>query len=317
LRPTIQKKCSCGGSCAKCKGEEEAERISMSIMKKESCQPSAVSFKSSADSNEQTQISEIMSNKGSGHGLDDNTRSFMGEKFGYDFGHVRLHNDSYAARKSNELNAEAFTIGRDVFFNTGRYNPSSGEGKRLLAHELTHVVQQRKTNDKLQRAVSYDECTSAEESIVLASHNRAMNMVDNAVTKTRSYNGTTPADIKLALNRHFHSSGTGLAAWIEFNLAWLRGEADSPTYECEKPQVGTRLGWSMWCVPWTDIELYPLWFAESDIDKRARTMIHEWVHRYGCNFDLGYEWEAGYSGHGTLRSLLNADPWAHFVYDVW
>ncbi len=56
--------------------------------------------------------------------------------------------------------------------------------------------------------------------------------------------------------------------------------------------------------------------TNSDIDQRARTMIHEWVHRYACRFDLGYEWEEGYSGHGTLRSLLNADPWAHFVYDI-
>lgn len=141
-QPTIQKKCSCGGSCQNCKGEEEAEKISMSIMKMESGQQSVAGGRRTADSGEHVQISEIMSSKGSGHGLDDNTRSFMGKRFGYDFSHVRLHNDSYAARKSNELNAEAFTIGRDVFFNQGRYSPSSTQGKQLLAHELTHVVQQ-------------------------------------------------------------------------------------------------------------------------------------------------------------------------------
>jgi uncharacterized protein DUF4157 len=172
------------------------------------------------------------------------------------------------------------------------------------------------TANVVQRSVDYDECTPAEETIVLDSHNRAMAMVANAVTKLRTYNGTTPADVKTALDTHFHSSGTGLARWIAFNLDWLRGESDSPTYECEKPQVGTYRGWSMWCVPFTDIELYPLWFSDPDIDTRARTMIHEWVHRYGCNFDLGYEWEQGYTGHGTLRSLLNADPWAHLVYDI-
>jgi len=141
-RQSIQKKCSCGGGCSRCKGEEEAERVSMSIMKKESCKASAVSFKPSADSNEQDQISEIMSGKGSGQSLDDDTRSFLEPKFGFDFSRVRIHTDSYAARKSNELNAEAFTIGKDIFFNAGRYNPSSLEGKRLLGHELTHVVQQ-------------------------------------------------------------------------------------------------------------------------------------------------------------------------------
>jgi len=137
---TIQKKCSCGGSCPRCKGEEEAERVSLSIMKKS--KSSAISYQPSADSGEQAQISEIMLNKGSGQRLDENSRSYMEERFGYNFSDVRLHTDSYAARKSNELNAEAFTIGRDVFFNAGRHNPSSIEGKRLLAHELTHVVQQ-------------------------------------------------------------------------------------------------------------------------------------------------------------------------------
>ncbi|MBU0702121.1 DUF4157 domain-containing protein [bacterium] len=318
-KTSIQKKCGCGNGCSKDKAEEEADKVAMSIMRK----PSAISHQPSANNNEQGVISEIMSNKGSGHGLDDNTRSFMGERFGYNFGGVRIHADGYAARKSNELNAEAFTIGRDVFFNAGRYNPSSTAGKRLLGHELTHVVQQRNGKDSgatidtvLQCAVSYDECTSGEETIVLDSHNRAINMVATAVRKLGSYTGTTPVNVRNALNTHFHSTGTTLSRWIAFNLNWLKGEADSPTYECEKPQVGRRLGWSMWCVPWTDIELYPLWFAESNIDKRARTIIHEWVHRYGCNFDFGYEWEAGYSGHGTLRSLLNADTWAYFVYDV-
>ncbi|NTU41452.1 MAG: DUF4157 domain-containing protein [Nitrospirales bacterium] len=95
-----------------------------------------------SDRGEEAQIGEIMSNKGSGRMLDDNARFVMEQRLGYDFSHVRIHADNYAARKSNELSAEAFTIGSDVFFNAGRYNPPSIEGQRLLAHELTHVVQQ-------------------------------------------------------------------------------------------------------------------------------------------------------------------------------
>ncbi len=156
--PAINRKCSCEGGCAKCKGEEEAERVSMSIMRMPSTQyiayshqlsvishkPYTISYTPDANNGEQAQISEIMSNKGSGQRLDDNTRAFMEQRFGYDFSQVRVHADSYAASKSNELNAEAFTIGRDVFFNAGRYNPSTMQGKTLLAHELTHVVQQEK-----------------------------------------------------------------------------------------------------------------------------------------------------------------------------
>lgn len=86
---------------------------------------------------------ETLSRKGSGRPLEPEVREFMEPRFGYDFSHVRVHTDTYAARKSNELNAVAFTVGRDIFFNEGRYNTSTAEGKRLLAHELTHVVQQR------------------------------------------------------------------------------------------------------------------------------------------------------------------------------
>jgi hypothetical protein len=243
----------------------------------------------------------------------------MEPRFGVDFGHVRLHTDNESHQIASNINARAFTFGGNIYLG----KEETEQNTSLMAHELTHVIQQHNNNIKtknntnvVQRAVSFDECSSDEESVVLASHNHAMNMCNVAVTKLQSYDGTNPADVKTALNRHFHSSGTGLATWIAFNLRWLIGQSDSPQYECEKPQIGNRLGWAMWCVPWSDIELYPLWFAESDINRRARTMIHEWVHRYGCNFDLGYEWQEGYSGHGTLRSLLNADPWAHLVYDI-
>lgn len=166
-QPSIQKKCSCGGSCTKCKGEEEAEKVSMGIMKMS--KPSAISYQPPANNDEKSQISEIMSNKGSGQGLDENTRSFMGERFGYDFSHVRLHTDSYAARKSNELNAMAFTIGRDIFFNAGRYNASIIDGKRLLAHELTHVIQQKDKKPqsaKIQRSVVVNPNTAAADDIL-------------------------------------------------------------------------------------------------------------------------------------------------------
>ncbi|RZN35500.1 MAG: DUF4157 domain-containing protein [Methanophagales archaeon ANME-1-THS] len=86
--------------------------------------------------------SEILARKGSGRPLEPEVRRFVEPRFGYDFSKIRIHTDSFAARTAHDLGAEAFTIGRDVFFGTGRYNPSSSEGRRLIAHELTHVVQQ-------------------------------------------------------------------------------------------------------------------------------------------------------------------------------
>jgi hypothetical protein len=70
------------------------------------------------------------------------TRARFEAQFGADFGAVRLHTGPRAARLNQQLNARAFTYGHDIYFAPGQYQPSSGEGVRLLAHELTHVVQQ-------------------------------------------------------------------------------------------------------------------------------------------------------------------------------
>jgi len=84
----------------------------------------------------------ISCTRGLGNPLPPAHRVFMEERFGVDFSNVRIHADSEAARMARALNAEAFTYGRDIYFGEGRYRPETTEGKRLLAHELTHVVQQ-------------------------------------------------------------------------------------------------------------------------------------------------------------------------------
>jgi hypothetical protein len=87
--------------------------------------------------------SDIQSKRGSGSPLDDSTRTQMESAFGTDFGDVHLHNDGKADALNRSLSAEAFTTGSDIFFRDGAYRPSSSDGQSLLAHELTHVVQQR------------------------------------------------------------------------------------------------------------------------------------------------------------------------------
>ncbi|NEU10432.1 DUF4157 domain-containing protein [Flavihumibacter sp. R14] len=84
----------------------------------------------------------IQSSKGGGSFLDGGTQTFMSDRFGTDFGNVKVHTDGEAIQMNRELNAKAFTVGHDVYFNEGQYQPGSADGKRLLAHELTHTVQQ-------------------------------------------------------------------------------------------------------------------------------------------------------------------------------
>ena len=86
---------------------------------------------------------QLGSSKGSGSPLSDEARSFMEPRFGTDFSDVKVHTDSGAVQMNQDIQAQAFTHGQDIYFNSGKYSPDTNEGKSLLAHELTHVVQQR------------------------------------------------------------------------------------------------------------------------------------------------------------------------------
>lgn len=81
-----------------------------------------------------------------GRPLDAATRSFMEPRFGYDFSQVRIHADAKAEESARAVNALAYTVGRDIAFGPSQYAPETNEGRSLIAHELTHVVQQSASN---------------------------------------------------------------------------------------------------------------------------------------------------------------------------
>ncbi len=82
-------------------------------------------------------------NSGGGSPLPTDVRAEMQGRLGHDFTDVRVHNDSRAHESAQAVNAHAYTVGSNVVFQRDKYDPSSAEGKTMLAHELTHVVQQR------------------------------------------------------------------------------------------------------------------------------------------------------------------------------
>jgi len=112
--------------CAECEKEEK-------LQKKSNTESTPAS--STIESN-------LNSSKGRGATLPAAIREQMESSFGADFSNVRIHNDSSAVQMSRDLNAQAFTHGSDIYFNSGKYDANSKGGKHLLAHELTHVVQQ-------------------------------------------------------------------------------------------------------------------------------------------------------------------------------
>src|SRR6478752_4900353 len=88
-----------------------------------------------------SKVREVTSS--SGAPLDDDTRSFMESRFHHDFSSVRIHTDARAAESASAAAAHAYTLGDHVVFGAGRYEPTSRQGQLLIAHELTHVLQQR------------------------------------------------------------------------------------------------------------------------------------------------------------------------------
>lgn len=90
----------------------------------------------------------LNSSKGTGFPLPTSVLGKMENSFGMDFSSVRLHTDSSAVQMSKDLNAQAFTYGKDIYFNSGKYETNSTNGQHLLAHELTHTVQQSKMVQK-------------------------------------------------------------------------------------------------------------------------------------------------------------------------
>lgn len=85
---------------------------------------------------------DFLQSIGSGQALDSSTSSLMESQFGYDFSSVRVHYDDRADELARAVNAKAFTVQQDMIFGKGQYEPDTISGRRLLAHELTHVVQQ-------------------------------------------------------------------------------------------------------------------------------------------------------------------------------
>ncbi len=145
----IQRKC---GQCAEEESvqrkedeetTEEQETV-MPLQRKElSAYPIQRSTKTQTTSPSSEFEQQLQASKGRGQALGNKTRGQMESGFGVDLSGVRIHTDNTAVQMSNDIGAHAFTHGNDIYFNQGKYQPDSQQGKHLLAHELTHTLQQR------------------------------------------------------------------------------------------------------------------------------------------------------------------------------
>ncbi len=130
--------------CAECEEEEKVHRKPMEQFLQRKQLADEVMANDSISN-------KISSGKANGRDMDSNTKTFMESRFATDFSGIKIHTDSEAIQMADELNARAFTVASDIYFNKGQYDPNSNEGKHLLAHELTHTIQQGGSGLKIDR----------------------------------------------------------------------------------------------------------------------------------------------------------------------
>lgn len=134
---------------------------------------------------------KLSTNKNKGELLPGKTRADMESAFGADFSDVKIHTDDDAAQLNKTLNARAFTVGQDIYFSENSFDPESGQGKRLLAHELTHTIQQGATNNST--AIQKDEeqdtadIKNAVNQYGNECYNNLISNVDNALSLFRNW----------------------------------------------------------------------------------------------------------------------------------
>jgi phage FluMu protein Com len=142
--------------CPKCKEDEEIKR-----------KPEENPFqaqRNTGSTNEATPELEANINNLSGRGqpLPDSIRAFFEPRFGYDFSQVRVHSGAAAEQSARDVNARAYTVGQNVVFGANQFAPGSTEGRRLLAHELTHVIQQGGADSTI---ISHDDSETGDSTL--------------------------------------------------------------------------------------------------------------------------------------------------------
>ena len=244
--PLLQRKCSCNASGdAKCKSceerdrkqiqaklavgstnnafEREADSVSDRVLDRHADRsglaPNPVQVRSLSTGAAQPEHAEAPDSvnflrSATGQPLNEELRDRFERSFGHDFSEVRIHNTAEAARSARDAGALAYTVGRDIVFASHQYAPNTSSGRRLLAHELTHVLQQRGTSSPL--AVQRQLAPKRKATILSLDEIAA----DSSREKQRRRTGQTEAKVCRSIGASASKSNcpTSLTAGTEINV---------------------------------------------------------------------------------------------------
>ena len=209
--------------CAECEKEDKkVHRMSDKKEDEKKLQKKDSGASNAGTANTSTYISSL---NGKGNHLPKQANQFFSAIMGYDFSGVKIHTDKEASDSAKDVNAKAYTIGNNIVFNEGQYNAESVEGKKLLAHELVHVVQNDNNclQGKVQRQFNFQTPTPQEKDPVEIVYNQETNTGDK---RDKSMGLTTPT-----------FNGNLLSKMSEYDLSGLfvlgvKGNAKDKGVEC-------------------------------------------------------------------------------------
>ncbi len=190
----LQRKCACGGTPGPTGECESCRKKKLQRRSRNQSTPSSSNHEPTTEAQAPPIVHEVL--RSTGQPLDLATRGFAEQRFQHDFSHVRVHTDQKAADSARAVDALAYTVGRDVVFDAGQYAPQTRAGRRLLAHELAHVVQQRSAPDHGAGNLKISDASDASERVA------------NATAETIDVGGQVPT-AGVSASGMLHRSPTG------------------------------------------------------------------------------------------------------------
>ena len=387
--PLLQRKasCACGGDCPRCNEtdlnnsiqpklnistpgdvhEQEADRVAEQVMRMpdpilQSQNKGGLDASGSSGGEEplirrqvksEGSTSEVAADftspLGNGMPLDEASRTFFEPRFGQDFADVRIHTGARATESAHAVGARAYTIGRDVVFGSSEYAPHTQAGRTLLAHELTHVVQQRRGDGPtIQRQSSPGQtaadapakpkpkavpCTDAEREELIKTQYRALPLIltefdlfiKSAQAKDPAQRGK-PASVGEAIARNFHVTGDAAKPVIEIVKQRLEAVSGS---DLQAINIRCAVDPTFRDCPLTDafisddkdqvrtLTLCPSLFA---LDEHARLpiLVREMVRFWNNDVtDRRSTSQRGYADLSTEEALHNASSYAQTAAEIY
>ncbi len=321
--PQLQRKhCSCGNSIAPDGMCDECKQKKLSIQRMASGDtPQTIA---------PPVVHQVLQQPG--RPLDSPSRNYMESRFGQDFGQVRVHTDGQAAESAKALQARAYTIGRDIIFGANEFQPQTTAGKDLLAHELTHHLQQQSNHgEQTAMRVEVEDCDEAaghSPDDLLVVHFHAQRLLQKALemTEERDARGDRLPAVKAALLKWFKidlddgmpfENAQKLTHVITALQTTLDGSGDT-VYECGEYGVVEVCKPGRNAVTLGNIHICPDRWLEL-ADRQPIILIHEWGHKYGQGINRlmeTYCWEENFADLPSSERIEMPDAYEGYISEL-